>query len=40
MAVQGITYTFAIEFLLTADVRVAASDLRMGQIEVKRGIYP
>ncbi|HNX28700.1 MAG TPA: crotonase/enoyl-CoA hydratase family protein [Syntrophomonadaceae bacterium] len=40
MAVQGITYTFAIEFLLTSDIRVAASDLRMAQIEVKRGIYP
>ncbi|HZK43392.1 MAG TPA: crotonase/enoyl-CoA hydratase family protein [Syntrophomonadaceae bacterium] len=40
MAAQGITYTFAFEMLLTADIRVAASDLRLAQIEVKRGIYP
>ena len=40
MAIQGITYTFAFEMLLTSDIRVAASDLRLGQIEVKRGIYP
>ena len=40
MAVQGITYTFAIEMLLTSDIRVAASDLRLAQLEVTRGIYP
>lgn len=40
MACQGICYTFAIELLLACDVRVAASDLRLGQIEIKRGIFP
>ena len=40
MAIQGITYTYAFELLLTSDIRVTASDLRLGQIEVKRGIYP
>ncbi|MGI5880466.1 MAG: crotonase/enoyl-CoA hydratase family protein [Syntrophomonadaceae bacterium] len=40
MAVQGICYTIGFEFLLATDVRVAASNLRLGQIEVTRGIYP
>lgn len=40
MAVQGICYTIGFEMLLCTDVRIAASDLRLGQIEVKRGIYP
>lgn len=40
MAAQGICYTIGFEMLLTTDVRVAASDLRLAQIEVKRGIYP
>jgi enoyl-CoA hydratase len=40
MACQGICYTFGIELLLACDVRVAASDLRLGQLEVKRGIFP
>lgn len=40
MAVQGICYTIGFEMLLTTDVRVAASDLRLAQIEVTRGIYP
>lgn len=40
MAVQGICYTIGLELLLAADIRVAASDTRFGQIEVKRGIYP
>lgn len=40
MAVQGICFTIGIEFLLATDIRVAAADLRLGQIEVKRGIYP
>jgi enoyl-CoA hydratase/carnithine racemase len=39
-AVQGICYTIGIELLLATDVRVAASDVRFGQIEIKRGIYP
>jgi len=40
MAVQGICYTIGLELMLAADIRVAASDTRFGQIEVKRGIYP
>lgn len=40
MAAQGICYTIGFELLLTSDVRVAASDLRLAQLEVKRGIYP
>ena len=40
MAVQGICYTIGLELMLATDVRVAASDTRFGQIEVKRGIYP
>jgi enoyl-CoA hydratase len=40
MAIQGICYTIGLELLLGTDVRVAASDTRFGQIEVKRGIYP
>ncbi len=39
-AVQGICFTIGIELLLATDVRVAASDARFGQIEVRRGIYP
>ncbi|HQA51061.1 MAG TPA: enoyl-CoA hydratase-related protein, partial [Syntrophomonadaceae bacterium] len=38
MAVQGICYTIGFEMLLCTDVRIAASDLRLAQIEVKRGI--
>ncbi|NPV05994.1 MAG: crotonase/enoyl-CoA hydratase family protein [Syntrophaceae bacterium] len=40
MAVQGICYTIGLELLLAMDIRVAATDTRFGQIEVKRGIYP
>lgn len=40
MAVQGICYTVGFEMLLTTDVRIAASNLRLAQIEVQRGIYP
>lgn len=39
MAIQGICFTIGIELLLATDVRVAARDVRFGQIEVKRGIY-
>lgn len=39
-AVQGTCLTLGIELLLAADIRVAASDTRFGQIEIKRGIYP
>ncbi|MGZ4665289.1 MAG: crotonase/enoyl-CoA hydratase family protein [Frankiaceae bacterium] len=40
MAVQGWCLTLGIELLLASDVRIAASDTRFAQIEVKRGIYP
>lgn len=37
-AVQGICFTVGIELMLAADIVVAASDARFGQIEVRRGI--
>jgi enoyl-CoA hydratase len=40
IAVQGICFTIGIELMLACDVRVAASDVRFGQIEIARGIYP
>jgi enoyl-CoA hydratase/carnithine racemase len=39
-AVQGWVMTLAIELLLAADIRVAASDARFAQLEIRRGIYP
>jgi enoyl-CoA hydratase/carnithine racemase len=40
IAVQGLCLTLGIELLLATDIRVAASDTRFGQFEIKRGIYP
>jgi enoyl-CoA hydratase/carnithine racemase len=40
MAAQGICYTIGLELMLAMDIRVAAPDVRFGQIEVRRGIYP
>ncbi len=40
IAVRGWCLTIGIEFLLAADIRVAGSDTRFAQIEVKRGIFP
>jgi enoyl-CoA hydratase/carnithine racemase len=40
MAVQGYCLTIGIELLLASDIRVAASDTRLGQIEINRGIFP
>jgi enoyl-CoA hydratase len=40
MATQGICYTIGLELMLAMDIRVAASDTRFGQIEVRRGVYP
>jgi enoyl-CoA hydratase/carnithine racemase len=40
MAVQGICFTIGLELLLATDIRVASTTLRLGQIEIKRGIYP
>jgi enoyl-CoA hydratase len=40
MAVQGRCLTVGIELALASDIRVAASDARFAQIEIKRGILP
>ncbi len=40
MAVQGVCLTIGIELLLATDIRVAASNARLAQIEIKRGIFP
>lgn len=39
MAVQGWVMTLAIELLLAADIRIAASDSKFSQMEINRGIY-
>jgi enoyl-CoA hydratase len=39
-AVQGLCFTLGIELMLSCDVVVAAADVRFGQIEIKRGIFP
>src|ERR1700730_2112030 len=39
-AVQGRVMTLAIELLLAADIRIAASNARFAQLEIRRGIYP
>src|SRR4051795_2544339 len=39
-AVQGITYTIGIEIALAGDIVIASSDLRMCQLEAKRGLAP
>ncbi|HEY2004981.1 MAG TPA: crotonase/enoyl-CoA hydratase family protein [Solirubrobacteraceae bacterium] len=38
-AVQGWVMTLAIELLLAADIRIAASNCRFAQLEIRRGIY-
>jgi enoyl-CoA hydratase/carnithine racemase len=38
-AVQGWVMTLAIELLLATDIRIAASDARFAQLEIRRGIY-
>jgi enoyl-CoA hydratase/carnithine racemase len=40
IAVQGWCLTIGIELMLAADIRVAAEDTRLAQIEIKRGIFP
>ncbi|HZI10767.1 MAG TPA: crotonase/enoyl-CoA hydratase family protein [Myxococcus sp.] len=40
VAVQGIAFTLSIELVLAADITVASDDVRFGQIEIKRGIFP
>ncbi|MEM1314449.1 MAG: crotonase/enoyl-CoA hydratase family protein [Pseudomonadota bacterium] len=38
VATRGITFTVGVELSLAADVALTASDVRMNQIEVKRGV--
>lgn len=40
MAAQGICYTLGWELMLACDIRIAASDMRLAMLEVKRGFYP
>lgn len=40
VAARGVSFTVAVELMLAADVRVAASDARFGQLEVLRGFFP
>jgi enoyl-CoA hydratase len=40
MAIQGRCLTLGIEIALASDIRVAASDSRFAQIEIRRGIMP
>jgi enoyl-CoA hydratase len=40
MAVNGIAFTLAIELALSADIVIAADDVRFRQLEVGRGILP
>ncbi len=40
VAVEGYCLTIGIELLLAADICIAASSTRFGQIEVQRGIFP
>ena len=39
-AVQGICLTIGIELMLATDIRIAASNTRFSQIEIKRGLFP
>lgn len=39
VAASGVSFTVAVELMLAADVRVAASDCRFGQLEVRRGFF-
>jgi enoyl-CoA hydratase/carnithine racemase len=39
-AVQGYCLTIGVELLLASDIRLAASNTKFGQIEVRRGIMP
>jgi enoyl-CoA hydratase len=40
VAVHGLCLTIGVELMLACDIRVASTDARFGQIEVKRGIFP
>ena len=40
MAVQGYCLTLGMELILAADICIAATQTKFGQIEIKRGIFP
>lgn len=40
VAVKGYCLTIGIEIILAADICIAGTDAKFGQIEIKRGIYP
>jgi enoyl-CoA hydratase len=40
VAAQGVCFTVAVELMLAADIRIAASDARFAQLEVLRGFFP
>lgn len=40
VAIHGTCLTIGIELALACDIRIAASNAKFGQIEIKRGIYP
>ena len=39
-AAQGVCFTVAVELMLAADIRIAATDARFAQLEVLRGFFP
>lgn len=39
-AIQGYCFTIGVELALATDVRFAAEDAKLAQLEVKRGIFP
>ena len=40
VAAQGVSFTVAVELMLAADIRIAATDARFAQLEVLRGFFP
>lgn len=40
VAAQGVCFTVAVELMLAADIRIAATDARFAQLEVLRGFFP
>jgi enoyl-CoA hydratase len=39
IAMQGISFTCAVELMLNADIRIAADNCRFAQLEVLRGFH-
>jgi len=40
VAAQGVCFTVAVELMLAADIRIAATNARFAQLEVLRGFFP